>query len=71
LAGFFFVQSLIIYTLGIKLYETLHIANHNALVAVCFFVTMAASAGGAEVFYRAVEVPSHVLSHVAFDWIRE
>jgi peptidoglycan/LPS O-acetylase OafA/YrhL len=70
-AGYFIVQSIIIYTLGIKLYQTLHIVNEIASVAVCFFVTLAVSAGGAELFYRAVEVPSHVLSHIAFDWIRE
>ena len=70
-AGYFIVQSIMIYTLGIKLYQTLHIANDIASVAVCFFVTLAASASGAEIFYRAVEVPSHVLSHMAFDWIRE
>jgi peptidoglycan/LPS O-acetylase OafA/YrhL len=71
LSGLFLVQSIIVYTLGIKVYQALHIANDIAAVAICFFVTIAASVGGAEVFYRVIEVPSHVLSHVAFDWIRE
>jgi hypothetical protein len=71
LAGFFLVQSIIVYTLGIKLYQMLHLSNDMAAVAVCFFVTLAASVGGAEMFYRIVEIPSQVLSHVAFDWIRE
>jgi hypothetical protein len=65
------VQSIILYTLGIKLYQTLQIANDAAAVAVCFFVILVASAGGTEIFYRVVEVPSHALSHLAFDWIRE
>jgi hypothetical protein len=69
--GFFLVQSIVFYTLGIKLYQALHLANDMAAVAVCFFVTLAASAAGAEIFYRLVDIPSHVLSHVAFDWIRE
>jgi hypothetical protein len=69
--GFFFVQSIVIYTLGIKLYQALHLANDNAAIAVCFFVTLAASAAGAELFYRLIDIPSHILSHVAFDWIRE
>ena len=71
MTGFFLVQCIIIYTLGIKLYGTLHIANHNAAIAVCFFVCLAASAVWAEVFYRVVEVPSHVFSHVVFEWIKE
>lgn len=49
----------------------LPIANGAASVAVCFFASVAATAVGAEGFYRVVEVPSHVLSHMAFDWIRE
>ncbi|KAF1935213.1 hypothetical protein EJ02DRAFT_460576 [Clathrospora elynae] len=69
--SYFLVQSIVIYTLGIKLYQMLHMANNITAVAVCFFVTLAASAGGAEIFYRAIEVPSHVLSYMAFDWIRE
>ncbi|CAO2653388.1 Nn.00g027990.m01.CDS01 [Neocucurbitaria sp. VM-36] len=69
--SYFLVQSIIIYTLGIKLYQTIHLANNTATVAVCFLVTLITSAASAEVFYRLVEVPSHVLSHVAFDWIRE
>jgi hypothetical protein len=69
--GFFLMQSIITYTLGIKLYQTLHITNDISAIAVCFFVTLATSLGIAEIFYRIVEVPSHVLSHVAFDWIRE
>jgi peptidoglycan/LPS O-acetylase OafA/YrhL len=68
--GLFLVQSIIIYTLGIQLYQMLEVANDMTAVAICFFVTIAASIGGAEIFYRLIEVPSHVLSHVAFDWIR-
>jgi peptidoglycan/LPS O-acetylase OafA/YrhL len=71
LIGFFLVQSIVVYTLGIKLYQMLHLSSDMAVVAVCFFVTLATSVGGAEIFYRIVEVPSQVLSHVAFDWIRE
>jgi predicted neutral ceramidase superfamily lipid hydrolase len=68
--GFFLVQSIIIYTLGIKLYQVLYIDNNVAAIVVCFFVTLAASAGGAEIFYRIVDVPSHVSSHLLFDWMR-
>lgn len=70
-AGFFIVQSIVIYTLGIKLYQKLGLANDIGLVAVCFFVTLAVSILGAEIFYRTVEIPSHVLSHSAFTCIRE
>ncbi|KAJ4288509.1 hypothetical protein N0V90_011746 [Kalmusia sp. IMI 367209] len=69
--SWFLVQSILVYTMGIKLFQMLHIANEVAAVAVCFFVVLATTAVGSEIFYRAVEVPSHVLSHTAFDWIRD
>ncbi|OAL42977.1 hypothetical protein IQ07DRAFT_525281, partial [Pyrenochaeta sp. DS3sAY3a] len=69
--SFFLTQNLIIYTLGIKMYHSLHISNNVAVVASCFFATLAATIGSAEVFYRVIEIPSHVLSHLVFDWIRE
>lgn len=69
--GWFLVQSILVYTLGIKLFQMLPIENSIAAVAVCFFVVLLNTALGSEIFYRVVEVPSHVLSHIAFDWIRE
>ncbi|KAF2657854.1 hypothetical protein K491DRAFT_714146 [Lophiostoma macrostomum CBS 122681] len=68
--SFFLTHCIITYTLGIKLYTSLHLA-HNASIAVCFFVCFATSVVGAEIFYRCIEVPSHVLSHMVFEWIRE
>lgn len=65
------MQSIVIYTLGIKLYQMLHISSDIGAVAVCFFVTLATSAVFTELFYRIIEVPSHVFSHSAFKWIRE
>ncbi|OAK99236.1 hypothetical protein IQ06DRAFT_355958 [Phaeosphaeriaceae sp. SRC1lsM3a] len=65
------LSDLVIYTLGVKLYQMLHLSSNNLEITVCFFTTLTASALGAEIFYRVVEIPSQVLSHVAFDWIRE
>lgn len=57
--------------MGIKLIQTLHIASEVVATAACFFMVLVATAVGSEVFYRVVEVPSHVLSYTAFDWIRD
>lgn len=70
-AGWFLVQSIMVYTMGIRLFQALPIANETAATAVCFFTVLAATAAASEMFYRTVEVPSHVLSHTAFDWIRD
>ncbi|KAF2442845.1 hypothetical protein P171DRAFT_464579 [Karstenula rhodostoma CBS 690.94] len=69
--SWFLVQSILIYTIGIRLIEALHMASEVAATAACFFVVLVTTAVGSGDFYRAVEVPSHVLSYVAFDWIRD
>ncbi|ORY09758.1 hypothetical protein BCR34DRAFT_625580 [Clohesyomyces aquaticus] len=69
--SWFLVQCIVVYTLGIKLYQGLHLDNSVAAVAVCFFSSLATTVVGVEVFYRSIEVPSQVLSHKAFDWIKE
>jgi hypothetical protein len=69
--GWFLVQSILVYTMGIRLMQMLPIANEVAATAVCFFVVLMATAIGSELFYRTVEVPSQVLSYTAFDWIRD
>ncbi|KAJ4360226.1 uncharacterized protein N0V89_000786 [Didymosphaeria variabile] len=69
--SWFLVQSILVYTMGIRLFQVLPIANEVASTVACFFVVLAATAMGSEVFYRVVEVPSHVLSHATFDWIRD
>jgi hypothetical protein len=69
--GWFLVQSILVYTMGIRLIQMLPIASEIAATATCFLVVLVATAVGSEVFYRAVEVPSHILSYIAFDWIRD
>ena len=68
------MQSIIIHTAGIKLY--LHLIDQKMASVVgarllCFFICVAATAIGSEVFYRVVDCPSRMLSHMAFDWIRQ
>lgn len=69
--SWFLVQSILVYTMGIRLYQALHMKEEVAATAVCFFAVLGATTVAAEIFYRVVEVPSHVLSHAAFDWIRD
>ncbi|KAL5418861.1 hypothetical protein PMIN04_007164 [Paraphaeosphaeria minitans] len=69
--SWFLVQSVVVYTMGIKLFQTLHMTSEVAATAACFFAILAATAVGSEIFYRAVEVPSHALSYTIFDWIRD
>ncbi|KAI9700104.1 MAG: hypothetical protein M1836_002638 [Candelina mexicana] len=78
LGSYFLMQSIIIYTAGIKLY--LHLAlpipgsqytpTDPVKVGVCFIVLLPMIALGAEIFHRLVDHPSKVLAHMAFDWIR-
>ncbi|EON69192.1 hypothetical protein W97_08550 [Coniosporium apollinis CBS 100218] len=68
------VQSIFIYTAGVKLFMHLRFQKDWPLegsAAVCLAVCVPATVLLAEVFYRAVEHPSQVLARVMFDWIRE
>ncbi|CAF9928121.1 hypothetical protein IMSHALPRED_007391 [Imshaugia aleurites] len=72
--SWFFVQSLIIYTVGIKLYMNLSMQKSFSVRAsrsICLVVCVATTVLGAEVFHRLVEYPSQVFARVFFDWIRE
>lgn len=71
--GIFLIQSIIIYTAGIKLH--LHLSTHQEISleasrSICLTVCVAAVVLGAEVFYRLVDRPSKLLARVLFDWIR-
>lgn len=74
LIGWFLVQSIFIYTAGVRLFMHLWFQKEWPLegsAAACLAVCVPATVLLAEVFYRAVEHPSQVLARVTFDWIRK
>ena len=72
--GWFLVQSLIIYTCGIRLFmhiQTTSTTSVEATVVACFFACVPATAVFAELFHRLVDYPSQIFAHYVFDWIRK
>lgn len=68
------MQSIIIYTVGIRLFMHLSVEKHaqfGGAVIACLISTLAVSAVSAEIFYRVLDYPSMALAHKLFDWIRE
>ncbi|KAF2090791.1 hypothetical protein K490DRAFT_71121 [Saccharata proteae CBS 121410] len=67
------MQSIIIYTAGIKLF--LHLSSQNASfsgsVVACLVTTLAATAVGAELFYRLVDYPSQALARRTWAYFKE
>ncbi|KAL6717679.1 hypothetical protein ACLMJK_005594 [Lecanora helva] len=72
--SFFLAQSIIIYTIGIKLFMHLSIDRGVATVPtriICLLVSAITTLLGGEVFYRLIDYPSNVFAKRMFDWIRE
>ena len=73
LPGYFLVQSIIIYTAGIKYYTYLSTQKGLSVEAarsVCLLVCVAAVVVGAEIFHHLVDKPSKLLARILFDWVR-
>lgn len=71
--GWFLVQSIVIYTAGIKLFMHLSIEKKLSIEAsrvVCLIVCVTSVILGAELFHRLVDTPSRKLAYLVFDWIR-
>ena len=62
--GFFFVQSIIIYTVGIKAYQHLAASGMSTSVngLICFLICAPLVTVLAEVFYRIIDLPSIMLA---------
>jgi hypothetical protein len=60
IAGTFLVQSIIIYTVGIKLWTTMNDAGVSGALSTfaSFVVCASTTAVGSEIFYRLVDLPS-------------
>ncbi|KAF7877148.1 hypothetical protein EAF04_000833 [Stromatinia cepivora] len=72
--SWFLVQSIIVYTVGIKLFTHLtetRNASFEAAATGCFFVCLVTVIPSAEIFYRLIDFPSQAFARVAFDWIRK
>jgi peptidoglycan/LPS O-acetylase OafA/YrhL len=73
LAGWYLVQSTIIYTAGIKLYMHLTLSKEKSAVAAttaCLFVCLPVTIIGGEIFHRLVDQPSQRLAHAVWEWLR-
>jgi hypothetical protein len=70
-AGVFLVQSIIIYTIGIKLWMFMNDSGVNSEVCtLASFVVCASSvAVGSEIFYRLVDLPSIAAAKAFWTWM--
>lgn len=67
------LQSIVIYTAGIKLFMHLSIEKSLSVEAarvVCLIVCAIMVIVGAEMFHRLVDLPSRKLAFSVYDWIR-
>ncbi|KAL6715407.1 hypothetical protein ACLMJK_006368 [Lecanora helva] len=72
--SWFLLQSITIYSAGIKLFMRLSLENNVSVEGsrvICLVVCLVAAAAAAEIFYWLVDLPSQLLAHVVFDWIRK
>lgn len=72
--GWFLVQSVIIYTLGIRLFAHVTVEKQwsfSAATVVCLLACVPTVALAGEVFYRLVDYPSMVVPRIIFEWMRE
>lgn len=73
-AGYFLIQSTIIYTLGVKIAANMtsdeRVHRYPAAAGVSFIATLIVTILSAEVLYWLVEVPSKWFGRWMFDWIR-
>lgn len=72
--SYFLIQSIIIYTLGVKIAADMAADGREhrypAAAGVAFIATLIVTIASAEVLYRLVEVPSKWFGRWLFDWIR-
>ena len=73
-AGYFLIQSTIIYTLGVKIATDMTAGEREhrypAAAGVAFVATLIVTIISAEVLYWLIEIPSKWFGRWLFDWIR-
>lgn len=73
-AAYFLLQSIIIYTLGIRLCTDNmgeNLANYTNASGIAFISTLLVTIVAGEVFYWLIEWPTKAFARFVFDWIRE
>jgi hypothetical protein len=72
--GYFLLQSIIIYGLGIKVVTNMageDLSGYSRATGVAFIVSLLVTVLAAEGMYWLVELPSKWFGRWLFDWIRE
>lgn len=72
--GYFLLQSIIIYTLGVKTVTNImgnDTSGYSEATGVAFIATLLVTIPAAEAMYWLVEIPSKYFGRWLFDWIRE
>lgn len=72
--GYFLIQSIMVYVVGIRLFMHLRYQRHVSFpgtVITTLITCLAVVVAAAEAFYRLVERPSKLLAHMAYEWITE
>jgi hypothetical protein len=72
--GYFLLQSIIIYAIGVKLVTNMageDLAGYSRATGVAFIVSLLVTVLAAEGMYWLVEIPSKWFGRWLFDWIRE
>ena len=72
--GYFLLQSIIVYTLGIKTVTNM-IGNsmdaYTKASGIAFIACLAVTAAAGEAFFWLIDKPSQKFAHLVFAWIRE
>lgn len=72
--GYFLLQSIIIYALGIQIVTNMageDLSGYSRAAGVAFIVSLLVTVLAAEAMYWLVEIPSKWFGRRLFDWIRE
>ena len=72
--GYFLLQSIIVYTVGIKLALSMtgdDLTAYSRATGVAFIVSLLVTAVASEVFYWLIDMPSQKVGRFLFEWIRE
>lgn len=74
ITGYFLIQSIIIYTLGIKLYTHLSPtlgAGSTRAQGVSFIACLVTTVAAGEAYYWLIDRPSQILARITWKWMRE
>jgi hypothetical protein len=66
------MQAIMIYTAGIKLFMHLDASGmkHPIATLICFLVCAPLTAISSEIFYRAIDMPTQLIAHQTWAWVK-